>query len=58
MLLKALPTSGPSAVGDSPSSLQHLQAHAGDKARGLPVPASQSDAHYPVAAYCLLSNWS
>lgn len=53
---KALPTLGTAAVGDSPSSLQHLQVQAGDKALGVPVPTLRSDAHYPVAACCLLSS--
>lgn len=56
VLLKALPTLGPTAVGDSPCSLQHLQVQAGDKAVGVPVPTLRGDAHYPVAACCLLSS--
>lgn len=56
VLLKALPTLRFSAVGDRPSPLQLLQAWAGDKALGVPAPTLQGDAHYPVVAYCLLSN--
>ena len=39
VLLKASPTLGPSAVGDSPSPLQHLQAQAGTRYSGSRLPA-------------------
>lgn len=58
MLLKAPPTLGPSAVENSPPSPQYLQGQAGNKALGVPVPAVQGDAHYPVVLYCLLPSWS